>query len=168
MEGLKIAHLSAGSNQGDRKANLERALASLLEAGVWPKQVSSCFETEPVGFLEQPWFLNIAIEVETRFTPSELLEACLAIESAQGRIRSFQDAPRILDLDILLYGDLVLNDRRLVIPHPRMAERRFVLEPLAQIAPNALHPVLKKSIHSLLESCPDSSMVRLYSPGDLL
>lgn len=166
MEDLTIAYLFAGSNLGDRKANLERAFASLDEAGATPKRVSSYFETEPVGFRDQAWFLNVAIEVETRFTPSELLETCLAIESAQGRVRTFQDAPRILDLDILLYGDMVINDRRLVVPHPRMEQRRFVLEPLAQIAPDVPHPVLKKSIRSLLESCPDSSMVRLYSPGD--
>jgi 2-amino-4-hydroxy-6-hydroxymethyldihydropteridine diphosphokinase len=99
-------------------------------------------------------------------TPPELLAACQAIEAAQGRVRSFQDAPRTLDLDILLYGDLMLSDPGLVIPHPRLAKRRFVLEPLARIAPDLLHPVFKKSIRSLLETCPDCSMVRIYSPGD--
>ncbi len=150
---------------GDRRANLERAFASLREAGARPKRVSSYFETEPVGFREQPWFLNVALEVETSLTPARLLDICLAIETAEGRVRTFLNAPRTLDLDILLYGDLVINGARLVIPHPRMAERRFVLEPLAQIAPELLHPVLQKSIRSLLESCPDSSVVRICSPG---
>jgi 2-amino-4-hydroxy-6-hydroxymethyldihydropteridine diphosphokinase len=166
MANVDIAFLSAGSNMGDRKANLRRAFASLQEAGARTKRISSFYETEPVGFQEQPWFLNVAIEVETRFTPAELLETCQAIESAQGRIRSFQNAPRPLDLDILLFGNLVIDDPRLVIPHPRLAERRFVLEPLAQIAPDVLHPILKKSIRSLLEACEDSSTVRICSPGD--
>ncbi len=166
MEDLAIAFLSAGSNLGDRKANLERAFAALQKAGAKPKRISSLFETEPVGFREQPWFLNAALEVETDLSPLGLLDVCLAIEVAEGRVRSFRNAPRTLDLDILLYGDRVMEDSRLVIPHPRLAERRFVLEPLAQLAPDLLHPVLKKSIRSLLESCPDSSTVRIYSPGD--
>lgn len=166
MKSPQIAYLSAGSNLGDRKAYLERALASLREGGATPRRISSYFETEPVGFREQPWFLNVAIEVETLLSPSELLTTCQAIEAVQGRVRSFQNAPRTLDLDILLYGDLMLNDPRLVIPHPRLAQRRFVLEPLARIAPDLLHPVFKKTIRSLLETCPDPSMVRIYSPGD--
>ncbi len=133
-----------------------------------PTRVSSLFETEPVGFREQPWFLNAVIEVETRLAPAALLGTCQAIESASGRIRTFRNAPRTLDLDILLYGNLMMSDPGLEIPHPRMAERRFVLEPLAQIAPALVHPVLKKTIRSLLEACPDSSAVRICSPGDLL
>jgi 2-amino-4-hydroxy-6-hydroxymethyldihydropteridine diphosphokinase len=164
--GLQIAYLSAGSNLGDRKENLESAFVSLREAGATPSRISSYFETEPVGFREQPWFINVALEVETRLTPSELLATCQAIEAARGRVRSFENAPRILDLDILFYGDLMLNNPGLVIPHPRLAERRFVLEPLARIAPDLVHPVFKKSIRSLLEICPDCSMVRIYSPGD--
>ncbi len=163
---LAIAFLSAGSNMGDRRSNLEAALQSLGDAGVGIRRVSSYYETEPVGFRGQPWFLNVAMEVETGATPEELLEICLEIESAQGRIRSFRNAPRPLDLDILLFGDLVIESPRLVIPHPRLAERRFVLEPLSQIAPDVLHPLLKKSIRSLLDACQDSSIVRICSPGD--
>ncbi len=166
MENTAIAFLSAGSNLGDRKANLERAFAALRDAGARPRRISSWFETEPMGFREQPWFLNVALEVETSLTPHGLLETCLAIEEAGGRVRTFQNAPRTLDLDILLYGDLVINCPQLVIPHPRLPERRFVLEPLAQLAPDVLHPVLKKTVRSLLESCPDTSAVRIYSPGD--
>jgi 2-amino-4-hydroxy-6-hydroxymethyldihydropteridine diphosphokinase len=157
---LNRAFLLAGSNVGDRKTNLEEAVLSLATAGTVLK-ISSYFETEPVGYLNQPWFLNQAIEIETFLTPSELLLCCRQIETKGGRIRTFQNAPRTLDLDILLYGDLLINQEDLIIPHPRLAERKFALEPLAQIAPEAMHPLLKKSIQSLLEACPDSSKVRL-------
>ncbi len=166
MSSPMIAYLSAGSNLGDRKANLKNAFCSLKEAGATPAQMSSYYETEPVGIREQPWFLNAALQVNTGLSPFELLEACQAIEESHGRVRVFKNAPRTLDLDILLYDDLVIDDAQLVIPHPRLAERRFVLEPLAEIAPDVLHPLLMKSIRSLLESCPDPSAVRIYSPGD--
>lgn len=154
------AFVLAGTNLGDREANLEFARRSLAERAAL-KQFSSCFETEPVGFLNQPWFLNQAIELETELTPRELLSFCQDIEASCGRIRTFPNAPRTLDLDILLYGDAVIRQEDLVIPHPRLPERRFALEPLAQIAPEAVHPVLKKSIRILLEACPDSSRVRI-------
>ena len=153
---MQRAFILAGTNLGDRKANLEFALSSLAKGGT-VRKTSSCFETEPVGFLDQPWFLNQAIELETPLAPSELLSLCQNIESSCGRVRTFPNAPRTLDLDILLYGDCVVDQENLIIPHPRLAERRFALEPLAQIAPEFMHPVLKKSIRSLLEKCPDSS-----------
>ncbi len=160
MSGTKRAFISAGTNLGDRKANLEFARSSLAkEANV--RRSSSYFETEPVGFLDQPWFLNIAVELETRLAPSELLSYCQEIERSRGRIRTFPNAPRILDLDILLYGDEIINQEGLIIPHPRLPERRFALEPLAEIAPDVVHPVLKKSIRFLLEACPDRSEVRI-------
>jgi 2-amino-4-hydroxy-6-hydroxymethyldihydropteridine diphosphokinase len=159
---VQIAFLLAGSNLGDRKDNLEYAVGSLAVAGTVLK-ISSCFETEPVGYLDQPWFFNQAIELETSWTPDELLLCCQRIETCRERIRTFPNAPRTLDLDILLYGDLSINQKDLVIPHPRMAERRFVLEPLAQIAPEVVHPLLKKSIRSLLETCPDVSKVRILN-----
>lgn len=154
------AFLLAGTNMGERKANLDFALRSLSRGGN-VRQVSSLFETEPVGYLTQPWFLNQAIEMETGYTPRQLLALCQDIESSGGRVRTFQNAPRTLDLDILLYGECIIAEPDLVIPHPRMAERRFVLVPLAQIAPELVHPLLKKTIHSLLESCPDASEVRI-------
>ncbi len=157
------AFILAGSNLGNRKANLEFALTSLLQGGIVPK-ASSFFETEPVGFLDQPWFVNQAIELETRLAPSELLSLCQKIENSCGRVRTFPNAPRTLDLDILLFGDLVMNLPDLIIPHPRLSERRFALAPLAQLAPDFLHPVLKKSIRSLLETCPDTSEVRVWPP----
>ena len=161
---IATAYLSAGSNLGDRKLNLERALQSLAAGGAQPMRISAYFETEPVGFQDQPWFLNIALEVDTCLSPNALLECCHGIERSMGRVRTFRDAPRTLDLDILLYEDRTINEPRLTVPHPRMTERKFVLKPLAQIAPELVHPVLKKTILSLLESCPDPSTVRLFSP----
>ena len=154
------AYISAGTNLGDRKANLEFARTSLAKEATVLRS-SSYFETEPVGFLDQPWFLNIAVELETWLAPSELLSYCQEIERSRGRIRTFPNAPRILDLDILLYGDEIINLEGLIIPHPRLPERRFVLEPLAEIAPDVVHPVLKKSIRFLLEACPDQSEVHV-------
>jgi 2-amino-4-hydroxy-6-hydroxymethyldihydropteridine diphosphokinase len=156
-----IAYLSAGSNLGDRKANLEFAMNALAAKSAVKKR-SAYFETEPVGYLTQPWFLNIAVEIETPLEPRQLLAFCHGIEESCGRTRAFSNAPRTLDLDILLFGELVVTEEHLVIPHPRLAERRFVLEPLAQIAPGVTHPVLRKSIRALLEECTDPSEVRRF------
>jgi len=161
MNRLQKAYISAGSNIGDRKANLDFALESLSKKGTVAR-VSSCFETQPVGFADQPWFLNIAIEFLTVLLPLDLLELCNDIERIRGRIRTFPNAPRVLDLDILLYDDIIMHDERLTIPHPRLQDRKFVLAPLAQIAPEVIHPVLKKSVRTLLESCPDLSEVRIF------
>lgn len=160
MGTVEKAYISAGSNLGDRRANLEFALTALAREGTVAR-TSSYFETQPVGFADQPWFLNLAIELHTSLAPMDLLRFCRSIESECGRVRSFPNAPRTLDLDILLYGDRTICSEDLIIPHPRMAERRFVLEPLAQIASEVMHPVLKKPIRLLLESCPDSSAVRI-------
>jgi 2-amino-4-hydroxy-6-hydroxymethyldihydropteridine diphosphokinase len=162
MSEIGKAFILAGSNLGDRKANLRFALASLAKAGAVLK-ISSFFETEPVGFLDQPWFLNMAIALETALPPSALLSLCQKIEESCGRVRTFPNAPRTLDLDILLYGHEVINEPDLIIPHPRLPERRFALEPLAQIAPDFIHPVLNRSIRSLLETCSDQSEVRIAS-----
>ena len=167
MDMVRGIYISAGSNLGDRKANLREGLQLLKSAGVHPLRVSSFFETEPVGGLDQPWFLNLALEVETALPPQALLRCCLQIELARGRVRSFRGASRTLDLDILLYRDTVMREPHLTIPHPRMAERRFVLEPLAEIAPEITHPVLKQTVVSLLQSCPDRSCVQRSSPGEI-
>jgi 2-amino-4-hydroxy-6-hydroxymethyldihydropteridine diphosphokinase len=159
---MRTAYISAGSNMGDRKQNLGFALSLLARQNVVRKS-SSIFETEPVGYLNQPWFLNMAIEIETLLTPMELLNLCQEIESSCGRIRTFANAPRTMDLDVLLFEDIVMDDEKLIIPHPRLAERRFVLEPLAQIAPEIIHPVTKKSIRSLLLECTDRSEVRVVA-----
>ena len=157
---MQRAFILAGTNLGDLKANLDFALSSLAKGGTVIKS-SSRFETEPVGFLDQPWFLNQAIELETPLAPSDLLSLCQNIELSCGRVRTFPNAPRTLDLDILLYGDIVVDQEDLIIPHPRLSERKFALEPLAEIAPDFIHPVLKESIRSLLKKCPDSSRVHI-------
>lgn len=160
MDKIQRVYISAGTNMGDRKANLKFALDSLAKR-VTVSNTSSYYETEPVGFLEQPWFLNLVVELKTDLAPPELLSFCQEIETSRGRIRAFPNAPRTLDLDILLYGDIVTNQEHLIIPHPRLQERKFVLEPLVQIAPDIIHPVLGKSMRSLLKECSDLSQVRL-------
>jgi len=155
--------LSAGSNLGDRKGYLAGAVRALESAGVKVVQVSPVYETEPVGVHEQPWFLNIAVEAATRLTPRQLLDCCLGIEAEQGRRRPYPGAPRVLDLDVLLYNGLVIDEPGLQIPHPHMTERRFVLEPLVCIAPRAIHPVLGATMDRLLAACPDRSRVTVHS-----
>jgi 2-amino-4-hydroxy-6-hydroxymethyldihydropteridine diphosphokinase len=162
MDKSATAHLCAGSNLGSRQSNLAFARNSIAKVALIV-QTSSYYETEPVGFLDQPWFLNQVIEINTHLAPLELLSVCLEIEKTGGRVRAFQNAPRTLDLDILLYGGMVINEKNLTIPHPLLAERRFVLEPLAEIAPDIMHPVLKKPIRTLLEECSDQSEVRLLN-----
>lgn len=155
-----IAHLCAGSNLGNRKANLAFARDAIANVAHILK-TSSYYETEPVGFSDQSWFLNQVIELKTHLAPLELLSICLEIEKTRGRVRTFQNAPRVLDLDILLYGGMVINVENLTIPHPLLAERRFVLDPLVEIAPDIMHPILQKPMRSLLEECTDRSEVRI-------
>jgi 2-amino-4-hydroxy-6-hydroxymethyldihydropteridine diphosphokinase len=122
--------------------------------------VSSFYETEPVEFTAQPWFLNCAVKLDTDKTPRQLLAGILDIEQQLGRQRGREKGPRIIDLDILLFGNSIVDDRGLTIPHPAMHERRFVLEPLAEIAPDVLHPVLKRTIRELRDALPPGQTVR--------
>jgi 2-amino-4-hydroxy-6-hydroxymethyldihydropteridine diphosphokinase len=149
----KTAYLSLGSNLGDREANLRETVRRLRELGE-VVAVSSFYETEPVEFTNQPWFLNIAVELQTELMPRQLLAAVLKIERDMGRRRLQPKGPRLMDIDILLFGNSVVSDPKLVIPHPAMHERNFVLKPLAEIAPGAKHPVLKKSVKELIEELP--------------
>lgn len=153
-------YLSLGSNLGERENNLTRAMEELEKRKVKILHRSSIYETEPVEIREQAWFLNCAIEVETDLPPQEFMNALLEIELLLGRRREAKYGPRTIDLDILLQGDTIVNTPQLTIPHPKMAERRFVLIPLAEIAPQAIHPVLHRSIAELLAGCPDRSEVR--------
>lgn len=145
---LKTVYLSLGSNLGDRAANLRTAIDRLATAGK-VAAVSSFYETEPVEFTEQPWFLNCVVKLETEKMPKQLLAALLEIERQMGRRRERKKGPRLIDLDILLFGSSVIQAKGLTIPHPAMHERRFVLEPLAEIAPDLRHPVLKQTIREL-------------------
>jgi 2-amino-4-hydroxy-6-hydroxymethyldihydropteridine diphosphokinase len=147
---LKIAYLSLGSNLGDRAAHLAGAMQRLEAAGVRILRRSSVYETEPQDRRDQPWFLNMVIEVETDLPPLELLAEIQRIEKDMGRERGVSKGPRTIDVDILLYGDAVLETKELEIPHPCLAQRRFVLEPLAELAPEMLHPVIRKTVRELL------------------
>lgn len=187
-------YLGLGSNVGDREANLHEAIERIEKLGVEiVRRESSIYETEPVGFTDQPWFLNQVIEVKlyagltSEFGPvtgdpeaiatvsaEALLSELLNIERAMGRVRSVPNGPRLIDIDLLLFGDLIIahskddeewpyiNPTDIFVPHPRMHERRFVLEPLCEIAPDLLHPTLKKTCRELLTSLKDPSATRLF------
>jgi len=143
-----IVYLALGSNLGDRRGNLAAALQQLREV-ITIETVSSVYETEPIGYLEQPRFLNIACCGKTWLSAQELLHSTQAIEVAIGRQPTFRNGPRPIDIDILLYDDLHMQDNQLTIPHPRMAERAFVLAPLAEISPNVVNPVNGQTAASL-------------------
>ncbi len=153
-------YLSLGSNLGGRAAHIERALARLGEEGVRFVRRSSFYQPEPVEFQAQGWFLNIAVEAETELMPRQLLRVIRQIERELGRKRIVRSGPRTVDIDILLYGVNIVNAAELEIPHPRMAERRFVLVPMAEIAPALRHPVLRLTMLELLAATRDRSQVR--------
>jgi len=158
----ELVYLSLGSNVGDRAENLNAAIDRLRTLGE-VVAVSSLYETEPVEFTAQPWFLNCAAKLDTEKTPEQLLTGILDIEQQLGRRRGPQKGPRIIDLDILLFGESIVKAEGLTIPHPAMHERRFVLEPLAEIAPEVRHPVLKRTGQELLDALPTGQAVRKIS-----
>lgn len=161
---METVYLSLGSNLGDRAAHIARAFAALNARGIRVGRQSSLYETEPVDAPPQGWFVNCAVEAETQLAPRELMAALLEIERELGRERRVAKGPRVIDIDILLFGRRVLREAGLEIPHPRMAERRFVLVPLAEVAPDLEHPVLHKTIAELLAATPDRSEVRRLAP----
>lgn len=155
-------YFGIGSNLGDKEVNIEEALQR-IEDRIGPvTRSSSLYETEPWGFTSDDQFLNIAAEAATQLSPDEVLDAVSKIETSLGRIREdVQYTSRIIDIDILLCGDMIINQPDLKIPHPLMHERKFVLVPLNEIAPDLIHPVFDKSISELLQTCSDTGEVRL-------
>jgi 2-amino-4-hydroxy-6-hydroxymethyldihydropteridine diphosphokinase len=155
----KLAYLSLGSNVGDRAANLHAAIARLAELGA-VVAVSSFYETEPVELAAQPWFLNCAVALDTEKMPKQLLAGIFEIEQGMGRRRVQTKGPRSIDIDILLFGSSIVDTQGLIIPHPALHERRFVLEPLAEIAPEVRHPVFKRTVRELRDALQPGQAVR--------
>jgi 2-amino-4-hydroxy-6-hydroxymethyldihydropteridine diphosphokinase len=143
---------------GDREANLRAAIERLPVL-----RISPIYETEPLDYTDQPWFLNLVAEAETDLSPFELLATTSQIEQELGRVRDIPRGPRTVDIDILLYGDEVVNEPILQIPHPRMAERRFVLAPLADLVPDLRHPTTRRTIREMLAAAPPEIVRLLHS-----
>ena len=158
-----IIYLSLGSNLGDRSAMLQSAIEALAGQNVRVRKVSSFYETEPVDYINQPWFLNCAVEAETSLSPLDLLRLLRGIEAQLGSKKEFAKGPRILDIDILLYGEVRIDLPELQIPHPRMLQRNFVLAPLAEIAPTLKHPAWNGTAAQLFSNSPDYSNIRKLS-----
>lgn len=157
---MSVAYIGLGSNIGDKTGNLKRAIEELGKVpGNKLLAVSSFYKTEPVGEVEQDWFINAVVKIETGLPPRELLKTLFDIERDLGRVREIKWGPRIIDLDILIYDDLVMEEEGLTIPHPCLHERGFVLAPLTEIAPGYVHPGLKKSISELLSVLKDSKII---------
>jgi 2-amino-4-hydroxy-6-hydroxymethyldihydropteridine diphosphokinase len=161
----KTVYLSLGSNLGDRQANLRRAVDSLAAQGLRILRVSSLYETEPIELRDQPWFLNLVVEADTDLFPKQLMSRIRKIELALGRKRTRPKGPRSIDIDILLFGESVIDTEELVVPHPRMTERRFVLEPLAELAPELRHPVSRRTIRELLAATAGQAVTRCHRPS---
>ena len=158
---LVTAYLGLGSNLGDRIKNLELAISAISEhPEILVHAVSSFYETEPMGYQDQDWFINQVIQIDTTLSPDELLTEIRKIENALGRKRRIKWGPRTMDIDILLYGDMVIESSILTIPHPLLTKRLFVLIPLAEIAPSLKHPVLGRSIRHILIDSSNKDLVK--------
>ena len=160
------AYISLGSNLGDRAGNLLLGIRGILDRGHEVTRLSQIYETEPVETFPQPTFLNMVAElrVEARLQPEELLQQLLGIEQSLGRTRDSIKGPRTIDLDLLLYGEQVVDNQGLTLPHPQFHRRRFVLVPLAELCPNLEHPVIHRTITELLQETTDKSEVKPWRP----
>jgi len=160
---MKPVYLSLGSNIGDRDAHLRAAIEALDAGGVHVLRASPIYETEPVDYRDQGWFLNLVVEAETTLFPVQLLSRIGRIERALGRVRKVPKGPRTIDIDILFYGSAMVKTAHLEIPHPRLAERRFVLAPLADLAPDLRHPATHRSVREMLQNAPPAAVRLLHS-----
>ena len=160
---MKLTYLSLGSNMGDREANLRAAIDRLATSGLHILRTSPVYETEPVDYADQRWFLNMVVEAETSLFPLQLLAQTQKVERVLGRVRTVPKGPRVIDIDILLYGTAVVRTAKLEIPHPRMAERRFVLVPLHDLAPDLRHPVTRATVAEMLRDAPPAVVRLIHS-----
>ena len=158
---MKIAYIALGSNLGDRASNLQEAIGKLEDTDLHIRRASPVYETEPRDVSGQPWFLNQVLEIETELLPRRLLARLLKVERDMGRRRASVKQARIIDLDILLYGNAIVRTPELEIPHPRMTERRFVLEPLAELNPELRHPLDRRPVRELLAQVMNQAVRRM-------
>ena len=156
---MNTAYLGLGSNIGDKEENIQRAVELIKEKCEVSRQ-SSFYETEPVGYDNQDWFLNSAMKVKTILAPKELLDFLQSIEQKVGRVKTFKNGPRVIDLDILFYDSQIIKEDDLIVPHPRLHERLFVLEPLHEICSDYIHPIFRKSIKELYLNMTKEKEVR--------
>ncbi len=166
LDGVTVAYVALGSNLGDRAGNLLLAVRGLMEASFHVNKLSPVYETEPVGIDTEHRFLNMVAEIHlTNVSPTQMMARILRIEYLLGRTEKSKKKPRTVDIDILFFGDVQMDTEFLVLPHPRLHLRRFVLKPLSKLAPNFVHPTLHKEIADLLEECPDDSEVKRWKPN---
>jgi 2-amino-4-hydroxy-6-hydroxymethyldihydropteridine diphosphokinase len=158
---MECVYLALGSNLGNREEYLRAGMRGLARRRIDVVNCAAIYSTEPLEVLDQPWFLNTVIEAKTTLSPDDLLTACLEIEKENDRIRDTEKGPRTLDIDVIFYGNVITRNSNLTIPHPSFSTRRFVLVPLAEIAPEFVDPLSGKTIRRLLAECTDSSKVEL-------
>src|SRR5262249_8659651 len=162
---MNPVYLAFGSNLGDREEYLRAGMRGLSARGINIIRCASLYSTEPLEILDQPWFLNTVLVAGTDFGPDELLRTCMEVEKENNRLRDQSKSPRTLDIDIIFYGNRIIETPNLVVPHPSFVARRFVLVPLAEIAADFIDPRTGKTVQQLLQICPDRSSVVLHAPS---